>query len=91
MAKKVTDDGTTSADGGTVSEASVAETAMETDSETGTEVETATAETSGSVDPETFDPVGTLALILLYFAILVVAWVVMYFVEFLGNGPTVVG
>ncbi|MHB9285879.1 hypothetical protein ACKVMT_02430 [Halobacteriales archaeon Cl-PHB] len=38
-----------------------------------------------------FDPVGTLTLIGLYFAILVIMWVVMYFVEFLGNGPTVVG
>lgn len=38
-----------------------------------------------------FDPVGTLALILVYLAILVVMWFFMYFVEFLGNGPTVVG
>jgi hypothetical protein len=38
-----------------------------------------------------FDPVGTLTLIGLYLAILVVMWIVMYFVEFLGNGPTVVG
>ncbi len=38
-----------------------------------------------------FDPVGTLVLILGYFAILVVMWVFMYFVEFLGRGLTVVG
>jgi hypothetical protein len=38
-----------------------------------------------------FDPVGTLVLILAYFAILVVMWVFMYFVEFLGRGLTVVG
>lgn len=38
-----------------------------------------------------FDPVGTAALITIYFAILVGMWVFMYFVEFLGNGPTVVG
>lgn len=38
-----------------------------------------------------FDPVGTLVLIGLYLAVLVVMWLVMYFVEFLGNGPTVVG
>jgi len=38
-----------------------------------------------------FDPVGTLSLILVYLAILVVMWIFMYFVEFLGNGPTVVG
>ncbi|MFC4246305.1 cytochrome oxidase [Natribaculum luteum] len=38
-----------------------------------------------------FDPIGTLALITLYFLILVVMWLFMYFVEFVGNGPTVVG
>ncbi|MEA1931365.1 hypothetical protein [Halohasta litorea] len=36
-----------------------------------------------------FDPYGTLALILIYFAILSVMWVFMYFVEFLGNDLTV--
>jgi hypothetical protein len=40
---------------------------------------------------EDFDPVGTLTLITIYFVILLVMWVFMYFVEFLGNGPTVVG
>jgi hypothetical protein len=38
-----------------------------------------------------FDPKGTLALITIYFLILVVLWVFMYFVEFLGNDLTVVG
>ncbi|SDR25896.1 hypothetical protein [Natronobacterium texcoconense] len=38
-----------------------------------------------------YDPVGTLALIALYFLILVLLWLFMYFVEFLGNDPTVVG
>jgi len=38
-----------------------------------------------------FDPVGTLTLITVYFLILVGMWVLTYFVEFLGNGPTVVG
>jgi len=38
-----------------------------------------------------FDPVGTLVLILGYFLILVVMWVFMYFVEFLGRGMTVIG
>jgi hypothetical protein len=85
MAKEVTDDGTASADGGTITDASVAEAPGEVESETATEQPTE------EVDPESFDPVGTLALILIYFAILAVAWVVMYFVEFLGNGPTVVG
>ncbi|AEH36568.1 hypothetical protein [Halopiger xanaduensis] len=38
-----------------------------------------------------YDPIGTLILIAIYFAILVLLWLFMYFVEFLGNGPTVVG
>jgi hypothetical protein len=38
-----------------------------------------------------FDPVGTVVLIVLYFLVLVAMWVFTYFVEFLGNGPTVVG
>jgi hypothetical protein len=37
-----------------------------------------------------FDPVGTLALIFIYFVIIAGLWAFMYFVEFLGNGPTVV-
>ncbi|MEF8814495.1 MAG: hypothetical protein V5A55_11850 [Halovenus sp.] len=37
-----------------------------------------------------FDPIGTLVLIGIYFAILVGLWVLIYFVEFLGRGPTVV-
>lgn len=42
-------------------------------------------------DPKSFDPKGTLALILMYFAILVIMWVFIYFVEFLGNDLIVVG
>ena len=38
-----------------------------------------------------FNPRGTLALITIYFLILVALWVFMYFIEFLGRGPTVVG
>jgi len=38
-----------------------------------------------------FDPIGTAVLITLYFLILVGMWLFTYFVEFLGNGPTVVG
>lgn len=38
-----------------------------------------------------YDPIGTLALIAVYFAVLVVMWIVMWSIEFLGNGPTVVG
>jgi hypothetical protein len=85
MANKVTDDGSTSTDGGTVSADAVSDSTATADEAAVTDATTA------DVDPETFDPVGTLALILIYFAILAVAWVVMYFVEFLGNGPTVVG
>lgn len=38
-----------------------------------------------------FDPKGTLVLITIYFLILVVLWLFMYFVEFVGNDLTVVG
>ena len=37
---------------------------------------------------EEFDPVGTLALIMLYFLVLVAMWLFTYFVEFVGNDPT---
>ncbi|MFC7072153.1 hypothetical protein ACFQJ7_04605 [Halovenus rubra] len=37
-----------------------------------------------------YDPVGTLSLITVYFLIIAFLWVFMYFVEFLGRGPTVV-
>ena len=40
---------------------------------------------------EEFDPKGTLALILVYTLILMLMWVFMYFVEFLGNELVVVG
>lgn len=40
---------------------------------------------------EEYDPVGTAILIGIYFLLLVLLWLFMYFVEFLGNGPTVVG
>lgn len=42
-------------------------------------------------DEEEFDPKGTMALILVYFGILVVMWFFMYFVEFLGNDLVVIG
>ncbi|MDR5671787.1 ba3-type terminal oxidase subunit CbaD [Halalkaliarchaeum sp. AArc-CO] len=42
-------------------------------------------------DGEEFDPKGTLALIMVYFGILVVMWFFMYFVEFLGNDLVVIG
>jgi halocyanin-like protein len=53
--------------------------------------EAAFEEPEVAIEHDDFDPVGTFSLILGYFAILVLMWVFMYFVEFLGNGPTVVG
>jgi hypothetical protein len=44
-----------------------------------------------SVDHDAFDPVGTGLLLVLYFLIISLMWLFMYFVEFLGNGPSVVG
>jgi hypothetical protein len=44
-----------------------------------------------NIGHDEFDPIGTLTLIGLYFVILVLLWLFMYFIEFLGNGPTVVG
>lgn len=41
-----------------------------------------------TVDHDEFDPVGTLALIALYFLVLVLMWLFTYFIEFLGNLPT---
>jgi halocyanin-like protein len=38
-----------------------------------------------------FDPIGTASAIIIYFAIIVLMWVFIYFVEFLGRGPTVIG
>jgi len=44
-----------------------------------------------SLSQEEYDPKGTLALLLVYFLVLALMWTYMYFIEFLGNGPTVVG
>ena len=49
------------------------------------------SELEREIGHDEFDPKGTLALILIYFAILVVLWTFMYFVEFVGNDLTVVG
>lgn len=38
-----------------------------------------------------FDPIGTLTIVALYFLILIAAWIYMYFVEFVGNDPTIIG
>ncbi len=44
-----------------------------------------------SVDHDAYDPIGTGLLLAMYFAVIALMWLFMYFVEFLGNGPTVVG
>lgn len=44
-----------------------------------------------TIGHDDFDPVGTLALVALYFVVLTLMWLFTYFVEFLGNAPTVVG
>ena len=44
-----------------------------------------------SVEHDEYDPVGTAILLALYFVVVGVVWLFMYFVEFLGNGPTVIG
>ncbi|MFC5133409.1 MULTISPECIES: hypothetical protein [Haloferacaceae] len=53
--------------------------------------ETAGAPADDAGGDEEFDPVGTLALIAVYFAILVIAWVYIYYIEFLGRDLVVVG
>jgi len=49
------------------------------------------AEKEREISHDEFDPIGTLALIAVYFVILAVMWMLMFFVEFLDGGPTVVG
>lgn len=40
---------------------------------------------------EEYRPIGTLILTLLYFLIVVLMWIFMYFVEFAGNDPSIIG
>jgi len=54
------------------------------------EAAVASSETE-SVDHDAFDPVGTGLLLVMYFVVIALMWLFMYFVEFLGNGPQVVG
>jgi hypothetical protein len=53
--------------------------------------DTAHASTDVSGDTEEFDPIGTLTLIGIYFVILVLSWVYIYYIEFLGRDLVVVG
>ena len=48
-------------------------------------------EPTQEIGHDDFDPIGTASLIVIYFAILVIMWVFVYFIEFLGGGPTVIG
>ena len=43
------------------------------------------------LDHDDYDPYGTATLIVIYAGIISLLWVFMYFVEFLGAGPTVIG
>lgn len=43
------------------------------------------------IEHDEYDPVGTALLIAGFFLVLVFMWIFVYFVEFLGNGPTIVG
>ncbi|WP_248299353.1 halocyanin domain-containing protein [Halorhabdus amylolytica] len=44
-----------------------------------------------TIEHDEYDPSGTLSLVLGYLVLVVLLWVFMYFVEFLGRGPTVIG
>jgi halocyanin-like protein len=48
-------------------------------------------EPAETIGHDEYDPVGTATLIIVYLAIVAIMWVFMYFVEFLGGGPTVIG
>ncbi|MFA1611186.1 halocyanin domain-containing protein [Halobellus rubicundus] len=64
----------------------------EDDEETGTGTpEAPPEEPVAEIGHDDYDPVGTASLIVVYFLILLGLWVFIYFVEFLGNGPTVIG
>ena len=56
---------------------------METQAETDPEIER-------EIGHDEFDPIGTLVLVSIYFVIIGLLWLFVYFVEFLGRGPTVV-
>nr|WP_247373764.1 signal peptidase complex subunit 2 [Halorientalis brevis] len=43
------------------------------------------------IDHDDYDPIGTVVLIALYFALITLLWLFTYFVEFLGGGPTIGG
>jgi len=76
-------------------EAAAAEAAAEAGVEPGTVPETTEEATETepvqTIEHDDYDPFGTATMIVVYFLIIALMWVFMYFVEFLGNGPTVIG
>jgi heme/copper-type cytochrome/quinol oxidase subunit 2 len=54
-------------------------------------IEAAPARLAQELGHDEFDPTGTATLLIVYFVILALMWVFMYFVEFLGRGPTIIG
>jgi halocyanin-like protein len=58
--------------------------------EASTAVESTSTDTVRELGHDEFDPVGTAALLAAYFVVIALLWVFMYFVEFLGRGPTVI-
>ncbi|TMT86853.1 cytochrome oxidase [Haloterrigena sp. H1] len=44
---------------------------------------------SREIGHDEYDPWGTLSLIVLYFVALTLMWLFTYFIEFVGNEPTV--
>lgn len=63
---------------------------MSSGTERGTSTEFWDDDVETEIEHDEYDPKGTLALIGIYFIILSALWVFMYFVEFLGRGPSVV-
>jgi len=53
--------------------------------------EAATPDSENPIPHDEYDPWGTATLIAVYLAILVIAWTLMYYVEFLGHGPHILG
>lgn len=48
------------------------------------------SEIEHEISIDEFQPKGTLTLTLLYFAIVLLMWIFMYFVEFAGNAPSII-
>ncbi|RZV10771.1 hypothetical protein BDK88_1953 [Natrinema hispanicum] len=46
---------------------------------------------SREIGHDEYDPWGTLSLIVVYFVALTLMWLFTYFIEFVGNTPTVMG